>query len=381
MIAMAIANRPRLLIADEPTSALDVTVQAEVLALLRELQREAGMAMIMITHDLGVAELMADRVAVMKSGRIVETGSPAEVFGRPRHEYTRKLMAATPGRGTFRRSRDEDRAPLIEARDITKVYGPRSGGVYAVKDASFLLGRGDSVGIVGESGSGKSTLVNIALGLIPATSGTVLFEGKDMAAMSRDELFRFRRRVQVVFQDPTESLNPFMTAERIVLEPWRVHKFDVPRSEWPARARDLLVRVGLPPEVATRYPHQLSGGQRQRIAIARAIALRPDVLVCDEAVSALDVSTQAQILKLLNGLRDEFHLSYLFVSHDLGIVRDFCNRILVMKAGEIVEVGETAAVFERPAHPYTRRLLDASILRRAPAGDAEAGEELGRQLT
>jgi peptide/nickel transport system ATP-binding protein len=385
MIAMAIATEPDLLIADEPTTALDVTVQAQILRLLKRLQAETGMGLILITHDLGVAAEMADRVAVMQGGAIVETGDVQSILTAPSHPYTRKLLESVPGRHGFPKTaaRGEGSEPLLEVRDLVVEYAGGSllarglfgtgkqPGLRAVDHVSLTLNRGESVGVVGESGSGKSTLARTLLGLSKATSGQVLYEGKDIATFSAAERTRFRRHIQVVFQDPTASLNPYMTVREIIAEPWAIHSGIVAREDWPLRVGALLEKVGLKPEHALRYPHQFSGGQRQRIAIARALALAPDVIVCDEAVSALDVSIQAQIMDLLKQLRRDFGLSFLFIAHDLPVVRDFADRLLVMRNGKIVESGATAEVFERPQHPYTRELLASSLLT-SPADDPAA---------
>jgi peptide/nickel transport system ATP-binding protein len=368
MIAMAIATRPALLVADEPTSALDVTVQAQILKLLKELQGETGMGLLLITHDLGVVADMAERVAVMQEGRIVEEGEVDTVLGTPRHPYTKRLVDSVPGRrGSARVAREAGHGGvLIEVRDLTRIY--TSPGLFrasnavgpAVDRVSFELRRDESLGVVGESGSGKSTLARMLLGLDPPSSGTVLYRGKNLAGFSKAELRQFRRRVQVVFQDPTASLNPYMTVGRIIAEPWVIHREALPKERWASRTSELLERVGLKPEHAHRYPHQFSGGQRQRIAIARALALDPEIIVCDEAVSALDVSIQAQVLELLRELRRDLGLSYLFIAHDLSVVHEFTNRLLVMHRGKVVEAGDTAEVFANPRDAYTRELLAAA---------------------
>ncbi len=370
MIAMALALEPDVLIADEPTTALDVTVQAQILKLLKKLQVETGMGLLLITHDLGVVASVADRVAVMQGGAIVETGSVGEVFAAPKHPYTRKLLDAVPGRHGFVAGDPSDEANevvfrvrnLVRAYGTTNIFGRREiGKVRAVDGVSFELRRGEILGIVGESGSGKSTLARTMLGLDQPTEGSVEYLGRDLTQFSSAERKRFRRGIQAVFQDPTASLNPHMTVEQIITEPWEIHPDALAREKRPARVRELLMQVGLETSHANRYPHQFSGGQRQRIAIARALALQPQVIVCDEAVSALDVSIQAQIIQLLKKLRDDFRLSYIFIAHDLGVVRDFADRVLVMHKGKVVEQGTTAQVFEHPSHDYTRELLAASL--------------------
>ena len=369
MIAMALANRPALLIADEPTTALDVTVQAQIMELLRDLLSETGMGLLLITHDLGVVADIADRVAVVHDGRIVETGAVREVLRRPQHAYTQRLLAAAPGLEVPPAPRPRPAAaPLLTVREVTKQYpvkrglfGSRTGEVVrAVDGVSLELRRGETLGIVGESGSGKSTLGRLILCLEEPTGGSILFDGRELASLKGRELLDFRRRVQAVFQDPFASLNPRMTVFEIVSEPWTIHRDVVPRGEWRARVGELLEQVGLKPEHAQRWPHQFSGGQRQRIAIARALALQPEIVVCDEAVSALDVSIQGQIIELLAQLRDRFGLSYIFIAHDLPVVRTIADRVAVMQRGKIVETGTCEDIFLRPQHPYTQALLAAS---------------------
>ncbi|PYE24092.1 peptide/nickel transport system ATP-binding protein [Rhizobium sp. PP-CC-3A-592] len=370
MIASAIALEPDLLIADESTSALDVTVQAQVLKLLKELQAESGMGLVLITHDLGVVEKVADRVVVMQNGRIVEAGTATAIMTTPQHPYTRKLIDAMPGRHGFQPQPAVagSERPLLEVRNVSRVYGVLPGkvaeigsnAVKAVDDASFVLNKGETLGIVGESGSGKSTLARMLLGLDKPTLGTIHFDGHDLNAMSTAETFKVRRRMQFVFQDPTASLNPRMTVGQIVSEPWAIHADVLEKPLWRDHAIDLLERVGLKADQIDRHPHQFSGGQRQRIAIARALALQPDVIVCDEAVSALDVSVQAQVIDLLKTLRRDFGLSYIFIAHDLALIRDFATSTIVMYRGQIVEQGPTESVYRDPQHAYTKRLLQAS---------------------
>jgi peptide/nickel transport system ATP-binding protein len=376
MIAAAIALEPELLIADEPTSALDVTVQAQVLDLMKALQAESGMGMVIITHDLGVVDRVADHVIVMNGGEVVERGPVRQVLTNPQHPYTRRLLDAVPGRHGFSPAVPvaAGAAPLLEVREVSKVYFGRPklfssaphAQLRAVDRASFRLARGETLGIVGESGSGKSTLARMLLGLDTPTEGAITFEGRDLVNSSQAELFAIRRRMQFVFQDPTASLNPRMRVEQIISEPWAIHKDVLPRIQWRARVEELLVQVGLRPEHADRHPHQFSGGQRQRIAIARGLALNPDLIVCDEAVSALDVSVQAQVIDLLKQLRRDLGLAYIFIAHDLALVRDFATSVIVMYKGQIVEHGPTALVYEHPQHEYTRRLLSASENHLAP---------------
>ncbi len=357
MIAMALALKPDILIADEPTTALDVTVQAQILALLEELQEETGMGLLLITHDLGVVAEIADRVVVMNSGQIVETGTAHEVYHNPQHPYTQNLIAAVPGDGDLAEQVDASVQPILEISDLAKHYG----GFVALEGASLTVLPGESVAIVGESGSGKSTLAKTLLRLEEATSGQALFEGKDLLSMSAKEMFDIRRDIQMVFQDPTQSLNPRMSIYDIISEAFVIHPNILPKKQWKARVCELLEQVGLKAEHIHRYPHQFSGGQRQRIAIARALALEPKLIICDEAVSALDVSIQAQVLALLTDLQAQLGLSYLFIAHDLPLVRDFAHRVIVMKRGKIVEQGPVEQIFEAPREDYTRNLIAASL--------------------
>lgn len=364
MIAMALALRPDLLIADEPTTALDVTVQAEVLKLLKELQRETGMAVLIITHDLGVVAEIADRVVVMEKGTLVEAGTVREIYKNPQHPYTRKLIAAAPGKGVMHEpgARAE---PLLSVRDVRKTYG----SFEALKGISFDLMPGETMAVVGESGSGKSTLARALLRLDEPDSGTALWKGRDLFALSPSELYKLRRDLQMVFQDPTQSLNPRMTVFQLISEAWVIHPDILPKARWRERVAELLAQVGLSTEHMSRYPHQFSGGQRQRIAIARALALEPQLIICDEAVSALDVSVQAQVIELLDKLRREMGIAFIFIAHDLPVVRDFADHVMVMQQGEIVELGTIREVFETPRQAYTRALLAASL---SPDPDAKA---------
>jgi peptide/nickel transport system ATP-binding protein len=365
MIAMALALRPDLLIADEPTTALDVTVQAEVLKLLKELQRETGMAVLIITHDLGVVSEIADRVVVMEKGAIVEAGTVREIYKNPQHPYTQKLIAAAPGKGAMHEpgARAE---PLLSVRDVRKTYG----SFEALKGISFDLMPGETMAVVGESGSGKSTLARALLRLDEPDGGTALWKGRDLFALSPAELYKLRRDLQMVFQDPTQSLNPRMTVYQLISEAWVIHPDILPKAKWRERVAELLVQVGLSAEHMSRYPHQFSGGQRQRIAIARALALEPQLIICDEAVSALDVSVQAQVIELLDRLRREMGIAFIFIAHDLPVVRDFADYVMVMQQGEVVELGTVREVFDTPRRAYTRALLAASL---DPDPDAKAG--------
>jgi peptide/nickel transport system ATP-binding protein len=365
VIAMAIALRPKLLIADEPTTALDVTTQAQILRLLRELVDEFGMGLMMITHDLAVVSDMADRIVVMRHGEVVETGETRALFADMRHPYTRMLFEASDHRVALPEAPAQD-APLLEVRGVvrdyalprTRLFAPRA-HFRAVRGVSFAMHRGERLGLVGESGCGKSTLTRAILGLEEVQAGEILIDGAPVFTHHRPNL-EVRRKVQVVFQDPYGSFNPRHRVERLITEPF--HLLDDPpagaaRAEAVAEA---LTAVGLSPDDAHKYPHEFSGGQRQRIAIARALIIRPALIVFDEAVSALDVSVRAQILDLIARLSGEFQLSYLFISHDLTVVRRVTDRVLVMQAGEIVEAGETERVFSAPSHPYTQSLIDAA---------------------
>ena len=357
MIAMALALKPDILIADEPTTALDVTVQAQILALLEELQNETGMGLLLITHDLGVVAEVADRVVVMNAGEIVEAGTARGVYGSPDHPYTKKLIAAVPGTGDMAEPLHTDVKPALDIDRLSKHYGR----LKALDQASLTIRPGETVAIVGESGSGKSTLAKTLLRLEDATSGAAWYQGQDLITMSASDLFTTRREIQMVFQDPTQSLNPRMTTGELIAEAFVIHPEILPKDRWQGRVRELLEQVGLDPGHVRRYPHQFSGGQRQRIAIARALALQPKLIICDEAVSALDVSIQAQVIDLLNRLQRELGLSYLFIAHDLPLVRDFAHRVVVMQGGHIVEQGAVRDIFENPREAYTQALLAASL--------------------
>ena len=358
MIAMALSTMPKLLLADEPTTALDVTIQSKILELLVELRDERNMGLILITHDLGEAAKVADNVIVLKNGEIVESGSLRDVFINPKGFYTKQLMNSIPGRLTSLNTKIKTKKnqPILEVKNISKVYD-----TIACDDVSFNLFNNEILGVVGESGSGKTTISNLILRLIEPSSGTILYHGKNIFDFDKKDLFNFRRKVQVVFQDPYASLNPTMNVYDIISEPWVIHSDFLQKQFYTERVSDLLTSVGLQPDDAQKYPHQFSGGQRQRIAIARALALNPEIIICDEAVSSLDVSIQAQIIKLLSDLRNKFSLSYLFIAHDLQVVRDLADRVIVMKAGKIVEQGNISSVFAYPNEQYTKDLLNASL--------------------
>ena len=364
MIAMALANDPDLLIADEPTTALDVTIQAEILALLADLKARLGMAILFITHDLTIVEAFSDRVAVMRAGEIVETGPTREIFRAPRQDYTKMLLAAEPeGRKAAVPAEAET---LLAAEAVDFTYRRSSGlfrkpfALHAIKDVNLTLQRGQTLGVVGESGSGKSTLGRILVNLMPS-EGRVVFLGRDIGRLDREAMRPFRRDLQMVFQDPYGSLSPRMTVGEIVAEGLLVHEPGLSGTERKRRAAEALTDVGLEPRMQNRFPHEFSGGQRQRIAIARSVILRPTVMVLDEPTSALDRSVQKQIITLLRRLQDEHGLTYVFISHDLAVVRAMADRVMVMKSGEVVEEGPTETIFERPETPYTRALIEAAF--------------------
>jgi peptide/nickel transport system ATP-binding protein len=362
MIAMALALDPRVLIADEPTTALDVTTQAQILSLIRDLQKRKKTAVLFITHDFGVVAEIADRVVVMQHGSIVEQGDAASVLNQPQHPYTKQLIAAVPPL-TAPPPRKLSDDIILSIDNVSKTY--RTGGFLgrgarvtpAVRNVSLKLPRGATLGIVGESGSGKSTLARCIVRLIDPDNGSIVLEGRDWAKMKREHVRRETRHIQMVFQDPFASLNPRRKAGDLVAQGPIVH--GTPPAQAIADAKELFALVGLDPSAIDRFPHEFSGGQRQRIGLARALALRPEVLVADEAVSALDVSVQAQVLKLLAGLRARLGLSIVFITHDLRVAAQICDLVAVMKDGEVVEQGLAGDVFGRPQHPYTRALLDS----------------------
>ncbi|HEY9568657.1 MAG TPA: dipeptide ABC transporter ATP-binding protein [Thalassobaculum sp.] len=400
MIAMALSCRPSLLIADEPTTALDVTIQAQILDLIKMLQNEIGMSVMFITHDMGVVAEVADRVVVMLRGKKVEEGPAEQIFNSPQHPYTKALLAAVPRLGSMRghslpmkfanvdvnRSEGDevvevvdlpeaalqirdtvrrDAAPLLSVRDLTTrfdirsgIFGRASGRIHAVEGVSFDLLPGETLAMVGESGCGKSTTGRSIIRLVEPTRGSIKFAGKEVLGLSSGEMRPLRRDMQMIFQDPFASLNPRMTAGAAIAEPMVVHGLARGR-EADDRVIELLRRVGLDEEHASRYPHEFSGGQRQRLCIARALGLNPKLIIADEAVSALDVSIQAQVVNLMMDLQEEFGLSYLFISHDMAVVERIAHRVAVMYLGEVVEIGPRQAVFENPGHPYTRKLMAA----------------------
>ena len=364
MIAMALALKPEVLIADEPTTALDVTVQREVLDLLRDLQRQMGTAIILITHDMGVVAEMADRVIVMRQGRQVEAAATADIFIRPQADYTRALLAAVPRMGQGASRPPVTAEPIARLEDVVVRYPLRGGllggvtrNVHAVEHVSFDIRRGETFALVGESGCGKSTIAKALVGLAPH-SGRIEIAGQALGGLDAQGQKAMRRRVQMVFQDPMAALNPRMRVGELIAEPLLIHGLGTP-ADRRAKAADLMARVGLEAGQLDRYPHEFSGGQRQRICIARALALQPDLIIADESVSALDVSVQARVLGLLRALQAEFGMSYLFISHDMAVVENISDRVGVMYLGQIVELGTRAQIFGNPQHPYTRRLIDA----------------------
>ncbi|RFP23110.1 ABC transporter ATP-binding protein [Duganella sp. BJB488] len=402
MIAMAIACEPKLLIADEPTTALDVTIQKQIMELIARLQKRHAMAVLFITHDLGLVAEIADHVIVMRHGEVREAGPAQQVLGQPRDGYTKALLHCRPsldarpwhlpviadyladvehqrfaggdiaeGQGVTplhplerQRGYRPDDQPVLVVNKLSKSFHLREGWFgkrefQAVKDVSFTLARGKTLGVVGESGSGKTTVGLTLLRLHQASGGSAMFDGRDLLAMTPHEFQAYKRRIQIIFQNPYASLNPRFTVGQILLEPMRIHRIGADDRERTAIAHELLEKVGLPATAFQRYPHEFSGGQRQRIAIARCLTMKPEILVCDESVSALDVSVQAQVLNLLQDLQDEFGLSYIFISHDLSVVKYIADQVMVMHRGEVVELADSDQLYRNPAHPYTRALLAA----------------------
>lgn len=403
MIAMALSCKPSLLIADEPTTALDVTIQAQILQLIRQLQEEMGMAVIFITHDMGVVAEVADRVLVMYHGEAVEEGTCEQIFHNPRHPYTQSLLAAVPRLGSMRGTDEPAPFPLLRITDpeaeqlgtadmdetpasapepaapapsvsdgpvlsvdklITRFdvetgfWGKVKRRVHAVEQVSFNLYPGETLGLVGESGCGKSTIGRSLIGLETPRSGSIVFNGQELTQVSGPRLQKLRRNIQYVFQDPYAALDPRLTVGFSIMEPLLIHKV-CSRQEAERRVGELLERVDLDPAMAVRYPHEFSGGQRQRVCIARALAMNPEIIIADESVSALDVSVRAQIINLLLALQKEFRIAFLFISHDMAVIERVCHRVAVMYLGRIVELGSRRDVFENPLHPYTKRLMSA----------------------
>lgn len=392
MIAMAIACKPKILIADEPTTALDVTVQKEIILLLKELQKETGMSIIFISHDLALVSEIADRILVMYQGEIVEQGSVNEIFITPKHSYTKALIHARPSlkyrqeklstiedflgnniNSTFisetqraaKHRKIYSASPLLKVQNLKKEYYT-SVGLFrnqkvtkAVDDVSFELYEGETLGLVGESGCGKSTLGKAILQLDKATSGSIYYRGKNISALSENEFKKYRKEIQIIFQDPYSSLNPRVLVGEVILEPMKVHKLHYSDKIRKEKVMELLEQVGLSEEFYYRYPHQLSGGQRQRVGIARTIAVEPKLIICDESVSALDISVQAQVLNLLNELKDNYGFSYLFISHDLAVVKYMADQLIVMHAGKIEEIGEADEIYANPLKGYTKKLIEA----------------------
>ncbi|MEU1818682.1 ABC transporter ATP-binding protein [Streptomyces roseifaciens] len=363
LIAMALACEPRLLVADEPTTALDVTVQAQILDLLRDLRAETGMGLVLVTHDLGVAAGSVDELLVMKDGRAVERGPVRTLLHAPGETYTRDLLAAVPRVNVRRpgagvRAAGADEAPLLEATGLTRRFGRGKDAVTAVDDVSLTVRPGETVGVVGESGSGKTTLGRMLVRLLAPTGGELRYQGRDIGGLKERELRAFRSELQMVFQDPVSSLNPRRSIGESIADPLRAAgKLD--DAAIVARVRELLERVGLDPGAYHRYPHEFSGGQRQRVGIARALAPEPKLIVCDEPVSALDVTTQAQVVRLLGELQRDLGLALVFIAHDLAVVRQVSDRLVVMRGGRIVEEGAADTVYEQPRHAYTQGLLAA----------------------
>ena len=396
MIAMAIACEPELLIADEPTTALDVTIQKQILELLADLQKKYGMSVLFITHDLGVIADIADEVVVMYRGKIVEQGPTLEIFKNPQHPYTKGLLACRPSLeknplrlptvADFMDSEGKETGysveSLLKAKEVRPItdahpvilqvkdirahfpleknfFGSVKSWVKAVDGVSLEVRQGRTLGVVGESGCGKTTLGRSILRLIDPTAGQVIYKGQDVTAMDRQQLRQLRRKMQIIFQDPYASLNPRMTLASALLEPMQIHGLGANRSERLQKAGDLLEKVGLQRDMLNRYPHEFSGGQRQRICIARALAVEPEFIICDESVSALDVSVQAQVLNLLLDLQEEFNLSYIFISHDLAVVKFIADEIAVMNQGKVVEYNDAISIYAQPQDPYTQKLLSA----------------------
>lgn len=367
VIAMALALEPSILVADEPTTALDVTTQAQILELIKKIQRSKGMGVIFVTHDFGVVADIADRVIVMEKGLVVEHGTADQVLNHPQHAYTRRLIAAVPHRESERKESNSVEAPgevpLLELRNLNKTYRSNPGlfakprVVPAVQNISLVLHRGQTLGVVGESGSGKSTLGRIIMKLLASDSGEILYHGKDIAPLSQAAFRPMRKKIQMIFQDPFASLNPRQTIGQILTDGPLANGVDKATAR--KRAEELLALVGLDASAYVRYPHEFSGGQRQRVGIARALMLDPDILIADESVSALDVSVQEQVLRLLRDIQEQLKLGMIFITHDLRIAAQICDQIAVMRRGEVVELGPPSQIFDAPRHDYTQRLIEA----------------------
>lgn len=392
MIAMAIACKPKILIADEPTTALDVTVQKDIILLLKQLQKEGQMSIIFISHDLSLVSEIADRILVMYQGQIVEQGKVSQIFKSPKELYTKALINSRPSMDTRLKQlptiddfindtaqldvvTSEERAkrhnqlysgkPLLEVIDLEKEFISKSGwfskpeSFKAVNKVSFKLYKGETLGLVGESGCGKSTLSNAILQLDKATSGRILYKEKDITALSKSEIRHLRKDIQIIFQDPYASLNPRLTIGHAIMEPMKVHAIGTSNQDRKAKVLDLLLKVGLDETAFNRYPHEFSGGQRQRVGIARAIALEPQLIICDESVSALDISVQAQVLNLLNDLKENYGFTYIFISHDLAVVKYMSDQLIVMNKGQIEEFDDADAIYNNPQKAYTKKLIHA----------------------
>ncbi len=386
MIAMAIACEPKLLIADEPTTALDVTIQKQILELIAGLQERHHMSVLFITHDLAVVGEIADHVVVMRNGEIQETGPAAQIFENPQHPYTKALLACRPNvakrpkrlpviddfmnaeglkpihKEERQRGYKADDSIILEVKNLSKHFSLKEGffkkrDVPAVKGASFKLARGKTLGLVGESGSGKTTVGLTLMRLHDASGGEVLFDGVDLLKLSERDFMKYKRRIQIVFQNPFASLNPRFTVGQILVEPMTIHGIGKDQQERVGMAMALLARVGMPKSAFYKYPHEFSGGQRQRVAIARCLTMKPDVLICDESVSALDVSVQAQVLNLLQDLQDEYQMSYIFISHDLAVVKYISDQVMVMSEGDVIEVANADDIYLNPQQEYTKKLL------------------------
>ncbi|MGB3606209.1 ABC transporter ATP-binding protein [Psychroserpens sp.] len=392
MIAMAIACKPKVLIADEPTTALDVTVQAEIIELLKDLQKQKQMSILFISHDLSLVSEIADRIMVMYKGDIVEQGDVSQIFKFPKHTYTRALINSRPSMDVRLKQlptiddfmshtvnaeilTPEERAqfqnniyaqePLLEVINLEKTFISKSGwftkpeAFKAVDQVSFKIYKGETLGLVGESGCGKSTLSNAILQLDKATAGSILYKGRDINTLSKADVRALRKDIQIIFQDPYASLNPRLTVGNAIMEPMKVHNIGANDKDRKTKVLDLLKKVGLDDSFFNRYPHEFSGGQRQRIGIARAIALEPEFIVCDESVSALDISVQATVLNLLNDLKEQFKFTYIFISHDLAVVKYMANQLMVMNQGKIEEIGDADAIYKSPKSAYTKKLISA----------------------